>query len=175
MEQTQRNQHKMAGKDVSISQVLENRAKELTRLRRDTWDSSVPSVLEKEIALTLGHIEAVRNLHEARRRSLVRAECYVMTELLQIEKHKYSYTLFHFPEQQKLQTMLFKIEQDRQRAAAHEVERLQGLEDRLLNLVSKHIQVNIFENGHPEHRTETGTPYSGSDRKVAKDKGGSRR
>ncbi len=126
-------------KAPTFGETLEERARRLAKRVHDLpWVTSPPSVTKREIALTLDHITRFRDLHEHLRRSLVRLECYIHTELLQLDPHRPVYRDERFVERDKLKRRLFKIEEERRRLAVQKEERLQGLHERLLALLHRH-------------------------------------
>ena len=137
-------------RDVSFGRSLEQRANELTEgLEAQRWDDSAVAVMQREIALALDHIHSLRELREQQRHSLLRVECYIYTELIQMEQRTPRYSPYRFPEREKLQRRLQQLEQERRKLAADQQERLQALRDRLLSLLNRHAQLT-FENGDRE-------------------------
>ncbi len=74
---------------------------------------------------------------------MLRIECYVDTDLMQLEQRIPRYIPHHFPEKEKLKERLFKIENERRNLTLRLEEKNQSLEDRLLNLLDKHEQLDI--------------------------------
>ena len=125
-------------KPPTFGETLEERARRLTKRVHDLpWAASPPSITKREIALTLDHIARFRDLHEHLRRNLVRLECYINTELLQLQPRGPVYRDERFLERDKLKRRLFKIEEERRRLAVQKEERLQGLHERLLALLHR--------------------------------------
>ena len=102
---------------------------------------SEQSRLQQEIAVILGQLANVQALHEELRRSLLRAECYVDTELMQMELRTPSYSPYRYPEREKLQRRLGGIDAERRRIALIEQEKVHVLQVRLLQLMGQHAQV----------------------------------
>lgn len=107
------------------------------------WDNSIPGMIRREIALTVDQIKRLKEQHDKQFRRLLRIECHIDTELLQMEQRKPRYAPYHFPEKEKLKQRLFDIEKDRRNLSLKLEERTQGLEERLLSLINKHEQFNI--------------------------------
>ena len=129
-----------------FSRDLEQRARDLARNpRRSAEAFSVTVLLEQEIALTLEQLDGLRALQDRQLRSLCRAECYVDTELMQMEERMPRYSAYRFPEREKFQNRLFLIEAERRKGAAFYEERLQGIQRRLLSLMQKHEQLSVGE------------------------------
>ena len=128
----------------SFRKDLEAKARELAKdHQRDAWDSSILPVIEREIVLTLDHIDRMREIGKQLSRSLLRSECYVGTELIQMEQRTPRYSPYRFPEREKLQRRLLAIEQERRRLSVAEEEQLRALHDRLLSLLNKHAQLRL--------------------------------
>ena len=107
-------------------------------------DSTDPitSSIEREIALVLGHIDRAGTLQEDLEHRLLQSECYIGSELLQMEVRTPRYSPTRFPEREKLQRRLLNIEQERRRLLVQRERPLQELHDRLLSLLNKHQQLS---------------------------------
>jgi len=126
---------------AKFTKTLEEKANQLAAYpQKKQWDDSIPSVLRREIALTVEQIQRLRDRHDEQFRQLLRVECYVDTELLQMEQH---YVPYHFPEKDKLKQRLFDIEKERRNLSLKLEEKTQNLETRLLDLINKHQQLDI--------------------------------
>ena len=129
---------------VKFAKTLEDKASQLAgEVKNRHWDTSIPAILRREIALTLDQINRQRDLHNEQLRRLLRIECYVDTDLMQLEQRIPRYTPYHFPEKEKLKGRLFEIEKERRNLALRMQDKHQSLEDRLLNLLNKHEQLDI--------------------------------
>jgi hypothetical protein len=127
-----------------FSKTLEERARQLAADSNDRqWDTSIPAAIRRQIALTVEHRGRQRELHERQLRRLLRIECHVDTDLMQLEQRIPRYTPYHFPEKEKLKERLFRIETERRNLTLRLEEKNQSLEDRLLNLLDKHEQLDI--------------------------------
>ena len=102
----------------------------------------ITSSIEREIALVLGHIDRADTLQEDLEHRLLQSECYIGTELLQMEARTPRYSPFRFPERDKLQRRLLNVEQERRRLIVQREKPLQELHDRLLSLLNKHRQLS---------------------------------
>ena len=121
---------------------LEEKGQELVADReRDPWDSSALAVIKRELALALDQINSVRSLHHEQRRSLLRLECYVNSELMQMEARTPRYSPYRFPEREKLQRRLQGIEHDRMQLAPRESAEMRELHGRLLYLINEHVRL----------------------------------
>jgi hypothetical protein len=128
----------------TFGRTLEDKARQLAgEVKSRYWDTSIPGTLKREIALTVDQINRQRELHEKQRRRLLRIECYVGTDLLQLQLRIPRYTPHHFPEEEKLKKRLFEIEKERRNLTLRLEDKHQSLEDRLLNLLNKHEQLDI--------------------------------
>ena len=106
-------------------------------------DTSIPGMLRREIALTVDQIKRLRDRHDEQFHRLLRLECYVDTDLMQLQQRIPRYAPYHFPEKEKFKQRLFDIEKERRNLSLRIEEKTQGLEDRLLNLINKHEQLDI--------------------------------
>ena len=129
-----------------FAENLEKRAGQLTQdSARGSWDSSAESFLERQIAMALHQIKQVKALHQHLRRSLVREECYVGTDLLRIDRLKYP--IYNYQRQRAwLKDKLHSIERERRQLALSEEQTLRTLHDRLFELLQSHRHLSI-ENG----------------------------
>ena len=106
-------------------------------------NTSIPEILRREIALTVDQMKRLRDRHDEHFRRLLRFECYVNTDLMQLMQRIPRYAPYHFPEKEKFKQRLFDIEKERRSLSLRIEEKTQGLEDRLLNLINKHEQLDI--------------------------------
>lgn len=128
----------------SFGKTLEDKANELTAERKlPLWDNSIPGMVRREIALTVDQIKRLRDRHDEQFRKLLKIECYVDTDLIQLEQRQPRYVPYHFPEKEKLKQRLFDIEKERRTLSLRLEEKTQSLEDRLLSLINKHEQLDI--------------------------------
>jgi len=111
--------------------------------KKKLWDKSIPGMIQREIALTVDQIQRLRDRHDEQFRRLLRVECYVDTDLMQLEQRQPRYVPYHFPEKEKLKQRLFDIEKDRRNLSLKLEEKTQGLEEKLLVLVNRHEQLDI--------------------------------
>ena len=133
-------QQSMAG----FRETLEDKANQFIGPNSNKqWDVSIPGTLRREIALTVDQIKRLRERHEEQFRLLLRIECDVGTELMQMDAQSSRDALYHFPERQKLKQQLFDIEKERRSLSLQLEEKTQSLENRLLSLINKHEQIDI--------------------------------
>ena len=127
----------------SFREKLEDRARgRILGIERVPWDSSPRGFIQRQLALTLNHIGRVRKLNDELVLRLLRMECYTDTELIHMEQRTPRYSPYRFPEREKLQRRLIKIEDERRKLAIAKEEKLQQLHDRLLDLMNKDGQIN---------------------------------
>jgi hypothetical protein len=127
-----------------ISKTLEEKANQLADCpRKEQWDKSVPGIIRREIALTVDQINRQREFHEKQSRQLLRMECSVGTDLMQLEQRIPRYAPYHFPEKEKLKQRLFDIDKERRKLDSRLEEKKQGFEDKLLGLINKHEQIDL--------------------------------
>jgi len=123
---------------------LEEKAEFLASIpKREIWDKSITSIVRREIALTVDQIKRLKEQHKEQFRRLLRIECYVDTDLMQIEQRVPRYARYHFPEKEKCKQRLFEIEKERRILELKLEEKVHGLEEKLLNLVSNWENLNF--------------------------------
>ena len=129
---------------TKFAKTLEEKAEHLASVpKREQWDKSIPSIVRREIALTVDQIRRLKERHDEQFRRLLRLECYLDTDLMQLEQRQPRYIPYHFPEKEKLKQRLFEIEKERRNLSLRLEEKTQGLEDKLLALVNRHEQLDI--------------------------------
>ena len=127
-----------------FKKTLEEKANQLAAYpQKSQWENSIPGMIRREIALTVDQIKRLRERHDEQFHRLLRIECYVDTELIQMEQRQPRYAPYHFPEKDKLTQRLFDIEKERRNLSLRLEEKTQSLEDRLLSLINKHEQLDI--------------------------------
>ena len=121
-----------------FTKSLEEKAEHLASVpKQEQWDKSIPSIVRRKIALTVDQIKRLKEKHEEQFRHLLRIECYVGTDLMQLQQRIPRYAPYHFPEKEKLKQRLFEIEKERRNLSLRLEEKTQGLEERLLGLVNR--------------------------------------
>lgn len=130
----------MAKRNKSLEELA---SKILDKASKSKVDNFIPEMIRREIGLTVDQIKRLRGQHEEQFRRLLQIECYIDTDLLQLQQRIPRYTPYHFPEKEKLKQRLFDIEKERRNLSLRLEEKTQGLEDRLLILINKHEQVDI--------------------------------
>ncbi len=115
----------------------------MLNMKTRQYSGLVTTSLEQDITLTLEQMDRLRGLQERQMTSLCRTECYVDTELMQMEERTPRYSSERFPERDKLQKRLFDIETERRKHGVFYEDRLQGLQKKLLSLMQKHKQLDV--------------------------------
>jgi len=129
---------------TKFAKSLEEKAEHLASVpKREQWDKSIPSIVRREIALTVDQIKRLKKRHDEQFRRLLRIECYVDTDLMQMEQRIPRYAPHHFPEKEKFKQRLFEIEKERRNLSLRLEEKTQGLEEKLLSLINQHEQLDI--------------------------------
>ena len=105
--------------------------------QRADEDDAITSSLTQEMALVLDHLDHLRDVHADLEHRLLQSECYIDTELMQMEARTPRYSPSRFPEREKLQRRLMGVEQERRRLIQQKEESLQRLHDRLLSLLNR--------------------------------------
>ena len=120
---------------------IERTARTITqRLENKVQDAPLLTSIERDIALTLHHIQDLRNMHEKLRSNLLRLECYIDTEITQREPRIPVYQDDRIAERDMLRGRLLVIEQERRRLSILEHDKIRFLQDRLLSLTSKRYE-----------------------------------
>lgn len=129
---------------VTFRESLEKKVDHLAAASsREQWDKSIPSTLRREIALTVEQLNRQRDSYRKQLRQLLRRECAIRTDIIQSKQLQPRHSLQHSPEQERMKQRLSDIDKERQKLSHRLEEKTQGLEDRLLNLVHKHEQLDI--------------------------------
>jgi hypothetical protein len=113
--------------------------------RKKMWDTSIPSMLRREIALTVDQMKRLKDQHDKQFQRLLRVECAIDTDLMQLKQFEPWQPLYHPPEREKLKQRLFDIEKERRSLSLKLEEKTRSLEDKLLGLINKHEQLDIRE------------------------------
>ena len=128
----------------NITHDLERAARQLVaHMKARHGSDSIITSIEQEIAFTLEQIDRLQTLHKGQSKSLCKVECYVGTELIQMEARTPRYSPKRFPERDKLQNRLFAIEAERRKHSVFYEDRLQTLQKQLLSLMQKHGHLDI--------------------------------
>jgi hypothetical protein len=124
--------------------TLEDKANDIAVYpKKQLWDNTIPGMIRREIALTVDQIKRLKEKHDEQFRRLLRIECYIDTELLQMEQRQPRYAPYHFPEKEKLIQRLFDIEKERRDLSIRLEEKTQNIETRLMKLIHHHGQLDI--------------------------------
>ena len=105
--------------------------------------TSIPGILRREIALTVDQMKRLREHHDEQFQGLLRLECNVNTDLMQLLQRAPRYTPYHVPEKEKFKQRLCDIEKERRNLGLRNEGKKQSFENRLLNLINKHEQLDI--------------------------------
>ncbi len=129
-------------KEAKVGNSLEGKAREIAEHGSShPWDPSPTDSVRREISLALEELQRWQQLHEDLNRSLLRSECYVEAERMQMEQRMPSYSHYRFVERQKFQKQLGTIEEERRKLIVAQEERTQSLQRHLLSLLNKHAHL----------------------------------
>lgn len=93
---------------AKFTETLEKKARQLrAKLKQDSWDLSLPSMLKREIALTVDQLDQMRKLRNDQLSSLQKNECDINTELMQMEARTPRYSPYKYPEREKFKRSSF--------------------------------------------------------------------
>ncbi len=101
------------------------------------------NLLEQEVALTVEQIDRLRELQKNQFNSLLHTECYVDTDIMQMEARMPEYSHYRFIEQDKFHLRLMAIEAERRRHNALYNDKMNTLQQKLLSLMQKHGQLSL--------------------------------
>ena len=107
------------------------------------WDTTIPSMIQREIALVTMQLEDIKFHSRHEMKTLLRQECDIGTQIKEYRQSIPWYTSAHSPEEQNLRQRLFDIEKERRKLTTQYHDKRKTLEDRLLDLVNKHEQLDI--------------------------------
>ena len=124
----------------SFSHQLEERARSLAR--KITWDPSVSSSIEREVALTLEHLDTTREFREEQLRRLLKAECYVESDLLKLDSYRPRQYHFMFDSRDRLKNKLLQIDKERRQLLSTHLQETRELQGKLFNLLNQHAQTS---------------------------------
>lgn len=125
-------------KKLTFAEQLEQRARHLVKNAGKNQDRrGTTSALERELALTLSHIDDARETHDRAHRSLLRQECYLDTEIMQREPREPVYHDPRLPERDRLRDRLRNVEKERRRLCLVEAGELRGLQRQLLDAMNR--------------------------------------
>ena len=131
---------------LGVAVDLENRARAIiARPRSGDPSDSVVAGLGRDIALVMEQIESLRAVQQSLSSSLLQVECYVDTELIQMELRTPRYSPYRYPEREKLQRRLLEIEHERRDRSVNHEQRMAELHKRLLDLLNQHAVLTLDE------------------------------
>ena len=126
-------------REPTFTERLEEKAGRIVANSQErTRTNSVEASVRSEIALTLSHINSVRNLHEKLRRNLLRLECYIDTEIMQRTPRLPAFAEHRIAERDMLRARLLTIEAERRKLIVTEEKELRELHDHLFTLLTRH-------------------------------------
>jgi len=89
---------------AKFAKSLEEKASDIAAFpKKQLWDTSIPGMIQREIALTIDQMKRLKERHDEQLRRLLRLECYVDTDLIQMEQRQPRYMPYHFLEKEKLE------------------------------------------------------------------------
>ena len=128
---------------AKFSKTLHDKARQLAVGFSDTrWDPAIPATIQREIALMVDQITRQKDSHAKQLRQLLQIECAVGTDLMELEQRIPWYTFNDLPAKETLKQRLLDIDKDRRKLNQRYEEKLHALEDRILNLIHKHQQLD---------------------------------
>ncbi len=127
---------------TSISEGLEALALEI-RERTGTHKrkATALSLLEQEIGLISEHLDRARDIHKEQLRRIVRAECYVDSDLIKLQSYQPAVFLFRLKVRDSLEGKLLNLDMERRKRIASYEKDIATLHDRLLSLLAQHAHL----------------------------------
>lgn len=122
--------------------LMEEKARRLVH-KSKVWRPSPLASIERELALTLKQIDEERAFQKDLEHRLLDVECLIDTELMHMEARTPKYSDSRFPERERWNLQLRRIEEERRSLEAAHQARMRGLHWRLIDLVNKKSIVDI--------------------------------
>lgn len=132
----------------SVAVALRNKARELTEGTRRKlqkplkWDLMIPSMLKRELSLNLEQIDRTFVSYESAKESILNQECYLGTELLQLDT-LFGYSLEKRPERERILSRLSHLEGEKRRLREGLETKIGILNRELLTLLERHAQLSL--------------------------------
>jgi len=123
-------------KGKSVSKTLEEMAESIIDMPSANG-LGVGNMIRQDIALSLDHLGRHRTLHRKQLCSLLKAECYIGTELKEVYQRTPLRSLHPLPDRDRLRKRLLKNEQERRKCSVSYEEGIQTFHKKLLELVQK--------------------------------------
>ena len=125
---------------------LERRCRDLLRASHENEESETPATfVQRELALTLNHIQRLRRRDRHAHQGLLERECDIETQIMNIRPSDHRYMPHRWAEQSRmviqLSASLAAVEDQRRRVNVDYDKRMQTLHDRLLQLLNMHAQL----------------------------------
>lgn len=114
----------------TIADEIERRARQLSN-QAPSWIATPRDTIQRELSLTLEHIDALRKHTGGLEARMLETECRLETLLL---KH---------PNEFRIESQLCALHQERRRLDMHSQEQTRTLEQRLLTLLEKHLHLSF--------------------------------
>lgn len=138
---------------------LEDKANQIIKnSSNNNWDSSIPAILKRDIALTTDQIDRLRQLHKMQVDELNKTESQIETELVQMEDRTPKYSPLRFPEREKLQKEIISLKGERRRHNLAHQDKLQNLHRNLLTAISRFEHISEMNHvNQPKQTTDRNT------------------
>ena len=122
-----------------IRENLEAIAKDLEEKLKHQEEKARPlSVLEQEIVLVSEHLDEIRQVHQEQLRHLIRAECYVETDLMKLDFYNPRQYQILFKARDNLKNKLLQIDKERRQLVTTHTREVRELHDKLFSLLAQH-------------------------------------
>ena len=119
-----------------ITSALEEKARAIS-YSLDEVASAPHSMLEQEVALALEHLVRTREQHEEQLRSLLRSECSVDSDLMQLDSYHLRQFRYLFQARDSLKTKVLQIKRERRQLMREHQKTVMESEEKLFRLISQ--------------------------------------
>ena len=134
----------------SPSRSLETRAAAIAA-RVDWGDASIPATVVREMALVLDHLGCVRSSCASHQQRLLEIECYYTADLRELSDRGEPLTS---SDAMRVRRVLDTLQQSRLDLASQAQCEVRALQVRLLELLNRHSQISLLEDGYGEDRSK---------------------
>ena len=123
---------------TSVHDKIEQLARSLHQSARAIDRATPESVLELQIAFQFEQLERLREVHRDQLRGILHAECYVDTDLMQLDSYAPA-KIWHYRlgARDNLKNKLLRLDEERRRLLLWYEREMRDLGSRLLQLVSR--------------------------------------
>jgi len=126
---------------TTVTESLEERVRDIRSRVREAEETTPLSLLEREIAFIGERLEGSREMHRDLMDRILRAECYVGSDLLALETYNPMVFAYRLKTRDNLKNKLLRLDVERRQLIAAHVVREADLHERLLRLLAQHAHL----------------------------------